>query len=248
MKIIKLESIDSTNRLAMEMAATGAEHGTAVIAGCQTKGRGRLGKAWQSPRGKGLYTSIILRPNLPLESYPQLTFVAGLAVAVAIKRLYNVEPGFKWPNDIYFSMKKCGGILSETSAFTSEASARFAVVGIGLNVNTSLSEFAEDVAGRATSLLIETGYSKGVNEVFEEIRACLLAEVESFEKSGFTDVLRRWRELDCMLGRRLAWVAVNGDIVEGISLGPDEMGRLHIRDDTGTEHEVLSGDIQLGKN
>lgn len=248
MKIIRLESTDSTNRLAKELAADGALHGTAVIAASQTKGRGRLGKAWQSPAGKGLYTSIILRPNLAVEDIPYLTFVTGLAVVEAIKQLYKVTPGLKWPNDIYFSMRKCGGILSESSAFSAEADERYAVVGIGLNVNTEINEFPPDVAARATSLLIETGSRKGVDEVFEAIHAQLLAEVKTYETDGFQSVIERWRLLDCMLGKRLAWVAVSGEVIEGVSLGPDDLGRLHIRDDSGKIHEVLSGDIQLGRS
>lgn len=247
MELIRLESVDSTNRVAMELVNDGGEHGSAVLAATQTKGRGRLGKVWQSPAGKGLYASVILRPNIEVESYPYLTFIAGLAVVEAIQDLYQVTAGLKWPNDIYFSMKKCGGILSESSAFTVEQSERYAVVGIGLNVNTSLDEFPQEVATRATSLLMETGRSKLIVEVFRAIHAKLLFEVESFEKSGFKPVIQRWRQHDCMLGKRLAWVAVSGEVVEGISLGPDDLGRLHIRDSAGNKHEVLSGDVQLAK-
>ncbi|WP_419174509.1 biotin--[acetyl-CoA-carboxylase] ligase [Desulfosediminicola sp.] len=246
MKIVRLQSTDSTNRVAMEMAADGAAHGTAIISATQTKGRGRLGKVWQSPAGKGLYTSVILRPVLKAEDFPYLTFVAGLAVADAIKQLYNLQPGLKWPNDIYFFMKKCGGILSESSALTVDPSCRFAVVGIGLNVNTTINDFPAEVVTRATSLFIESGREMSVDEVFTKIHAQLLLEVQSFERHGFTPVIKRWRELDCMFGKRLAWVAVNGKVVEGISLGPDNLGRLHIRDDSGKVHEVLSGDVQLG--
>jgi len=248
MEIIRLDSIDSTNRLAMELAAGGAAHGTAVLAGRQTKGRGRLGKVWQSPAGKGLYSSIILRPDLAVENFPYLTFVAGLAVAEAINRLYGVMPGLKWPNDIYFSMRKCGGILSESSAFTAQVGQCYAVVGIGLNVNTAPEEFDDGVADRATSLMIETGQKRPIDEVFYAIHGQLLKEVETFEQMGFQPVIERWRKLDCMLGKNLAWVAVGGEVVEGVALGPDDQGRLHIRDKSGCVHEVLSGDIQLGKS
>lgn len=232
----------------MEMAAAGAVHGTAVLAGRQTKGRGRLGKVWQSPPGRGLYTSIILRPELAVEKFPYLTFVAGLAVAEAINSLYGVMPGLKWPNDVYFDMRKCGGILSESSAFTAEKGQRYAVVGVGLNVNTAREEFEDEVAERATSLMIQTGQKRPIDEVFETIHGQLLREVEAFEQMGFLRVIERWRELDCMLGKNLAWVAVDGKAVEGVALGPDDQGRLHIRDKTGCVHEVLSGDIQLAKS
>jgi BirA family biotin operon repressor/biotin-[acetyl-CoA-carboxylase] ligase len=244
-KIITLVSTSSTNRDAIVLAEESAVHGTAVIAETQTMGRGRLGKHWQSPAGKGLYCSIILRPALEPQEYPRLTFVAGLAVAEVIERMYGLSAGLKWPNDIYFSGRKCGGILTESSRLNGCERERFVVVGIGLNVNTEQSDFHADVRQSATSLYIESGQVTDRLELFKEIREELLLQVHTFEQHGFPQVIDRWRKRDFMVGKRLSWVSVSGRKVDGISLGPDDDGLLHVRDDNGIEHEVLSGDIQL---
>lgn len=238
-------STESTNRDAIQLAEQGAVHGTAVIAETQTKGRGRLGKTWSSPPGKGLYCSIIIRPLLTPEQFPHLTFVAGLAVAEVIQRLYQIEPGLKWPNDIYFNERKCGGILTESSSLIGAEADRFAVVGIGLNVNTRVKDFADELQDTATSLSIESGREMDISLIFQEIHAELLRQTAEFELHGFTPVIARWRKRDFLLGRRLAWVSAAGTIIEGISLGPDDTGRLHVYDDHGEVHEVLSGDIRL---
>lgn len=244
-KIITLHSTESTNRDAISLAEQGAEHGTAIIAITQTMGRGRLGKAWVSPSGKGLYCSVIIRPKIVAEDYPKLTFVAGIAVADAIQRTCFLTPGLKWPNDIYFQMRKCGGILTESSSLNGPAANRFAVVGIGLNVNTQSSDFPVELRSTATSLGIECSKAVDIQGLFQCIRNDLLEQVALFERDGFNDVIRRWRKRDFLLGKRLTWVSINRKKVDGVSLGPDDEGRLHVRDDEGNVHEVLSGDIQL---
>lgn len=245
MKIEYFETIDSTNRYAIQVAENGGEHGASIIARTQTNGRGRIGKSWQSPSGTGLYCSIILRPVLEPMEYPRLTFVAGLAVAEAITLHYALQPGLKWPNDIYFNDRKCGGILTESSSVTGQGRDFFAVVGIGLNVNTGREDFTPDLRESATSLYIESGHKEDVQTLFSTIRDRLLLEVALFEQRGFGPVIGRWRERDFMKGRRMAWVSIRGDRVDGISLGPDDDGLLHVQDDFGQVHAVMSGDIQL---
>lgn len=232
----------------MKLAAAGAEHGTAVMASTQTMGRGRLGKSWLSPAGKGLYCSIILRPKICIPDFPRLTFVAGLAVAEAINGLYSLQPGLKWPNDIYFARRKCGGILTESSSLTRRDHECFAIVGIGLNVNTAKEDFPDELQGAATSLYLESGRLMEIDTLFLRVRDSLLLETLQFSQKGFGLVIGRWRQHDFLKGQRLSWVSVARERVEGISLGPDDDGRLHIRDDCGRVHEVLSGDIQLAHN
>lgn len=245
--IIK-HSTESTNRDAVVLAEHGAVHGTAIIAETQTMGRGRLGKTWDSPPGKGLYCSIIIRPRLTPEEFPHLTFVAGLAVAEVVQQLYRLDPGLKWPNDLYFNNRKCGGILTESSSLNNSAANRFAVVGIGLNINTRLADFPPELRNTATSLYIESGREMVIDGVFQAIRNQLLRQIEEFERYGFAPVIAKWRTRDFLLGKRLAWVSVAGDIIEGISLGPDDDGQLHVRDAYGKVHAVLSGDIRLVAN
>lgn len=247
MRTITLTTTDSTNRDAVLLAENGAEHGTAIIAHTQTEGRGRLGKSWSSPAGRGLYCSIIIRPRVAPENFPYLTFVAGLAVAESIRGTHKLEAGLKWPNDIYFNMRKCGGILTESSSLNGPAVSRYAVVGIGLNINTRIEDLPQELRSTATSLYIESGREVDIDTVFACIRSELLHRVAQFERQGFAPVLARWRQRDVLQGKRLVMVSVGGEIIEGISLGVDESGRLHLRDDQNRVHEILSGDIQLAK-
>ncbi len=239
--IIRLEITDSTNRVALDAAEQGAAHGTAVISDSQHAGRGRLGKSWISPPGTGLYCSLVVRPKLDAAEYPQLSFVAGLAVAVTIDRIYDLNTGLKWPNDIYFSTKKCGGILIESRP----AKEMSAVVGIGLNVNTEAAMFPDEISERATSLFLQSGRKMDIESLFIELRKEVLTHIASLETAGFAAIMKQWRQRDVFLGKRLEWLSVSGERVVGESLGPDDQGLLHVRSDDGKIHQILSGDVTL---
>lgn len=246
---IFLLKTDSTNSVAYSMAEKGAAHGSAVIAGEQIKGRGRLGKDWQSPPRKGLYCSFIIRPRIATCDYPLITMSAGLGVVLAIEAICKIEFGLKWPNDIYRGGRKCGGILVESSPLTNHHTDHFAVVGIGINVDTQKSDFPTDIIDKATSLYLECGKIIEKQRLFEMIKTQLLNQLQRMERDGFAPILKQWREKDILTGQQqLQWVTQSGEVVSGVSLGPDENGRLHIRDEKGLIHEVLSGDINLVDN
>ena len=237
-----LQQTESTNTLALEMAEAGAPSGTLVIAETQSKGRGRLGKSWLSPPGSGLYFSLLIRPDLQFAEIPRLTLAAGVAVCRAVSRYCAILPRLKWPNDILIGKRKCGGILTEAEIVGPEA---LVVIGIGLNISTPQAAFPAELRDRATSL--QHHVSRPV--VRGELLAVMLTEIEQIvlrlEQGEFSKILKEWRELDATRGQLLTWVAVSGKVVEGISLGPDDEGRLHIRDSNGEVHEILSGDVQL---
>ena len=239
------ESIPSTNTIAKELAQNGAPHGTAVIAANQLEGRGRLGKSWHSVAGKGLYCSIIVRPKLSPQDFPKLTLVAGLGVAQAVESLSGKIPQLKWPNDIFMDGKKCGGILTESSSLNGVENQRFAVIGIGLNLSSSLKDFPEDLRGKITSLYIETELCFDPKEVFSTVRDEILHLIELFSKEGFAPILAAWKRRDFLLGRNMECVGSDGNIISGVSLGPDDEGQLHVEDMNGEIHTVLSGDIRL---
>ncbi len=244
-RIVVLDTTDSTNRIAFTMASEGIAHGSAVIAREQTRGRGRLGKHWQSPAGRGLYCSIIIRPRLAPEDFPLITMTAGLATALALDEISGVHFGLKWPNDIYRRGKKCGGILVESSPLLDPDEDHFAVVGIGINVDDRSDEFDPDIRKTATSLYLECGRPIDKRLLFETLHQKLLVKISILEQDGFSTILDRWKKKDILVGSRLDWVNVKGQKVSGISLGPDDQGRLHIRDDNGLVHEVISGDVRL---
>ncbi|MBW6521629.1 MAG: biotin--[acetyl-CoA-carboxylase] ligase [Desulfoarculaceae bacterium] len=240
-----LATVDSTNRVAREHAGEGKPHGFAVLAARQTAGRGRLGKSWQSPPGKGLYATILLRPGLDVEEYAKITLTAGLAVSLVLEEMCQLAVELKWPNDIYISGRKCGGILVETSSLQGEADEHFALVGIGININSDRESFPPELRKSATSLLLESGKEYDILTVFAGIRARLLQLLLQLADEGFDDILRQWRERDMLQGKWTQWLTPAGAVVYGESLGVDGSGMLSVKDRSGRIHEVLSGDVTL---
>lgn len=239
------DTVPSTNSLAKKLAKNGASHGTAVIAANQTEGRGRLGKSWHSVASKGLYCSIIVRPRLAVQDYPKITLAAGLGVALAVDRIAGGFSLLKWPNDIFLDGKKCGGILTESSALNEPMAQRFAVIGIGLNLSSSLEDFPEDLRGTVTSLFLQTGIYPDASQVFLTLRDEVLQQLEIFYSNGFQPILAAWKRRDFLLDKHMECVGSDGKIITGVSLGPDDEGQLHIQDLEGRIHTVLSGDIRL---
>jgi len=237
--------LPSTNKTAFALAEKGAGHGEIIRADIQTEGRGRLGKSWESPSGKGLYFSIILRPDkLAGADYPKITLTAGLAVANVLAKIPPLKPVLKWPNDVYLAGKKCCGILAESS-LGGATDQKFAILGIGINVLTERNDFPEGVRDTATSLFIETGKEVDLERLLVELYGECITQTARLEEEGFDGILAEWREKDMLFGRYLEWVTNEGEIVLGKSEGPDAGGGLKVRDKNGRLHEVISGDISL---
>ena len=173
--------------------------------------------------------------------------VAGLAVAVAVERLARVSTQLKWPNDIFISGRKCGGILTESSSLNEPAEQRYAVIGIGLNLNSKEEDFPADLHGFVTSLLIETGICYEVQPVFSTIHDELLMQIAAFVREGFQPILSQWKLRDFLLGKKMECVSSEGKRISGVSLGPDSEGQLHIKDSNGHICTVLSGDVRLAQ-
>jgi BirA family biotin operon repressor/biotin-[acetyl-CoA-carboxylase] ligase len=152
-RILHYFKTDSTNSVAMALAARGEEHGTVVVAEEQTAGRGRFGRVWYSEKSSGIYVSVILRPALAPSAAPMLTLMAGLAVHRAIETSTGLAADIRWPNDVLVSGRKVCGILTEMSAELDRLHA--VVLGIGINVNHR--EIPDELKPIATSLRIETG-------------------------------------------------------------------------------------------
>ena len=227
------------------MAMSGAPHGDVVRAVVQTEGRGRLGKKWQSPSGKGLYFTVIVRPELSRNDYPKLTMTTGVAIASALNKYCGKEVALKWPNDIFLSGKKCGGILCEASLVDDYRENWFAIIGVGLNVLTESYDFPRDLQTVATSLLLETGVYFSMDDLLTLICGEVFEHISTLEQAGFSPLLERWKQYDFLAGKSLQWLTHSGEVVRGRSEGPDDCGRLLVRDDNGLLHHVLSGDISL---
>lgn len=244
--ILYLVSTASTNKDAYKLALEGKQHGFAVLAGVQTAGKGRLGRSWVSPLDTGLCSSIILRPKLPFIEFPRLTLTAGLALCKVIEKITGQDTfGLKWPNDLYCEGKKCGGILVESSSPASPDDGSFVIVGIGVNVNSCLSDFPLDLRETVTSLRSQTSKNYSVEDLFVLIRESLLSHLALHEEQGFGVILEEWRKRDVLYGKKMQWLTFDKKVVTGIGLGPDHTGQLLVEDREGTHHAILSGDVSL---
>jgi BirA family biotin operon repressor/biotin-[acetyl-CoA-carboxylase] ligase len=235
------EEVASTNDLAKELAARGAPEGTLVVAEAQSRGRGRLGRQWNSPPGTGLYVSLLLRPPLPPTEMPQITLTAAVAVARALKRVTGVAPGIKWPNDLLLAGKKLGGILTEME--TESDQIRHLVVGLGLNVGNRA--FPEELADMATSLALGLGRPLPKNSRLAILKAWLEEFEDLYERflaREFTGILEEWRSLTVTLGQRVT-VRQGPLAIHGLALEVAPDGALLLETDSGEVVRVTSGEI-----
>ncbi|MFC0234933.1 biotin--[acetyl-CoA-carboxylase] ligase [Fictibacillus phosphorivorans] len=241
-KITYRESVKSTQEIAHALARDGAVEGSIVLADEQTGGRGRLGRAWQSPKGTGVWMSLILKPNIPLQKAPQLTLLIAVAVSKAIEKVSGIEAAIKWPNDILISGKKSAGILTELQAEAD--SIHSVIVGIGINVNQERQHFSDEISEIATSLAIESGQSIKRAEVV----GVLLQEIEAlyhqYLENGFGVIKLLWESRAFSLGKRITARSITGAIT-GYAKGITEEGVLLLEDDHGVVHSIYSADIEF---
>src|SRR5699024_7807180 len=178
--IIHRDSIESTQTLAHQLAIEGASHGTIVVADEQTKSRGRVNRKWHSPKGEGIWLSMILRPNILPYLAPQLTLLTATVLANVFDEHCQVKPQIKWPNDILINGKKIYGMLTEKQA--KQNNVLYVIVGMGINVNQTLIE--EDIRERATSLRLETQNEWELVPIIQQILTSFEAKYDHYLHHG----------------------------------------------------------------
>lgn len=242
LNIVYKNSVPSTNELAAHLALKGTGEGTVIIAEAQTRGKGRMGREWHSPPGINLYTSAVLRPSWPPTKGPFLTLAAAVAVSETLEDLYGLRPQIKWPNDILLSGKKVSGILTEMN--TEQDRVNFIILGIGINVNSSVENFPPSLRDRATSVREVLG--KPVNRalctasLYDHLDECYtLLQEHSLE--GIRD---KWEARSSLAGK-LIQVSGPGGVLRGHAGTLDSDGALLIETDDGRKERIISGDITL---
>jgi BirA family biotin operon repressor/biotin-[acetyl-CoA-carboxylase] ligase len=238
------DEVDSTQRVAAELARGGAAHGTVIIADRQTAGRGRLGRKWHSPPGVNLYTTVILRPRMPLAEVPRLSLVAGVAAAEALEGAAPGLVALKWPNDVWLDSRKAGGIIAEAITDAQNAGAlRCVLLGIGLNLNLALSDIAAELRRTATSVLIATGRKCSREQMAARLFSLLDSRYTAVEAAGFAGVRSAYERYFALTGRRVA--VLNGsESISGVVRGIDDDGALIMETERGAVR-VLAGDVSL---
>lgn len=239
------EELDSTNIRAKGLGMEGAPDGTVVTADLQTAGRGRMDRSFQSPRGKGVYLTALLRPNLPPERLLPVTAMAGVAVCGAVEELCGVRPGLKWPNDPVLGGKKLCGILTELSLEGETGRVQYLVLGIGVNVGQRLEDFSPEVAEMATSLSIALGRPVSRPALAAaEIRALdrLYADLLAGNLAPYLAAYRR----DCVnLGKSVQLISPDGSRETAQALDVDNDFSLVVRTAAGEIRTVRSGEVSV---
>jgi BirA family biotin operon repressor/biotin-[acetyl-CoA-carboxylase] ligase len=244
-RLLCFDAVSSTNDLAGRLAACGAEEGTTVVADTQHRGRGRMGRAWYSPAGAGLYVSIVFRPSLDMTGasaaaagLPVLTLVAGVALAEALRGVTGLPIEIKWPNDLLVARRKLCGILAEAAA--TEGVLQYVILGFGINLRSAA--YPPELADRATSLEAELGRPIDRGLVLAESLAALAARYREFGAGRFGAILDRWRALSpSSTGAAVSWVGPDGPR-RGTTAGIDNDGRLLVRSGTSLER-VVAGEL-----
>ena len=236
--LIWLEEVDSTNTYAKALAQSGAEDGTVVIADGQTAGRGRRERSFQSPKGRGLYLTALLRPNLPPERLVVTTALAGVAVCQAVEETCGLRPGLKWPNDPVLYGKKLCGILTELTG-NGEL-----VLGIGVNVSQTAADFSPEVAALATSLEQELGRPVSRAALAAALIAALDRMYSALRSGALEPYLAAYRR-DCVnLNKQVQLLGRDGrETVTAIEI--DELFGLVVRDADGAVRTVRSGEVSV---
>lgn len=235
------QEMESTNSYLKELVAAGAPEGTVVIAEKQTAGRGRLGRSFFSPEEKGIYMSVLLRPELELKRSVLITSMAAVAVANAVERVSGLHAQIKWVNDVFLNQRKVCGILTEAGFDTEKQSLAYAIVGIGVNVGAM--EFPEELKNIATSVSNECGFAVKKEKLEEEI----LNELNRWYPTLWNgEFLSESRERSILLGKEILVAGVNA--AEGSypakAVELDELGHLIV--ETGGRRVVLnSGEVSI---
>lgn len=238
------DEIDSTNNYAKRIALSGAPDGTVIVADCQTAGRGRMDRSFQSPKGKGIYLTALLRPELPPERLLPVTALAGVAVCAAVERVCGVRPGLKWPNDPVLGSRKLCGILTELSVEAETGRAQYLVLGIGVNVLQTAEDFTPEVAEVATSLAMALG--RPVSR--PALAAALIEELDrlytALRAGDLSEYLAAYRR-DCVnLGKAVQLISPAGrETVTAVGIDGD-FG-LVVRGADGEERAVRSGEVSV---
>ena len=238
------EQTTSTNDVVEKLARDGVKEGVVVFAESQTKGRGRLGRAWTSPARKGLWFSILLRPDLRPQETTQLTVAAATALWRAIYEQTGLSPEIKWPNDILIRGRKVAGILTELRAELD--CVKYVILGIGVDVNQTAGEFSPELRKLATSLRLEHGEPLSRPRLATAILRELDRDYARICGDEFARLADEWEQHCATIGRHVV-IETGGRRIRGRAESLDDDGALLLRTEHGHLERIIGGDVTLEK-
>lgn len=235
-KILVFDVLDSTNTEAKRRAVDGAPDGTVILADRQTAGRGRLGRSFFSPAESGVYFTMLLRPEIPMEQAVLATTAASVAASRAVEKVTGRQPQIKWVNDLYLDGKKICGILTEAVSDFETGAVEAVVVGIGINCTTV---FPEELQEKAGSVLQGSG-----GAVRNRLAAELVNQVSGLEQMiRQRTFLEEYRSRSMVIGKEITVLQEPGSryFAEGIG----QSGELILRDEAGNEKILSTGEVSI---
>lgn len=236
-------TLDSTNTLAKTLAAQGAPHGTVIVAGSQTGGRGRMGRSFHSPEGRGLYFSVILRPDCAAGDLMHLTCAVAVAVRDAIARLTGLNPGIKWINDLVCGDKKVAGILTELSLFPGSSKVACAIVGIGINCRQREEDFPPELRSIAGSLAMAAGQDVSP----AHLAAAIMESLHAMSTTLLTQkaaTMEQYRTHCITIGQEVSLHRA-GTVTHARAIDVDDEGALLVEYPDGRREAVNSGEASV---
>lgn len=236
--IILLDETDSTNNYAKEIASS-VPDGTVIIADTQTAGKGRLGRNFVSPKGKGLYMSVLIRPDFDIKTASMITTSTACAIATSIENLCDSNVNIKWVNDLYMNGRKICGILTEASLGMEMKSLDYAVIGIGINVYSA--EFNRELRVSATSIEDETGCKIDRNRLCAEI----LNNLEKYLSEISTrNYIQEYKRREILTGNTIT-ANIDGNTIVAFAEGIDDNANLIVKLPDGNIRHLSSGEANL---
>ena len=238
-KILVYEKCSSTSDVAEEIARSGGKEGTVIFAEHQTNGRGRLGRQWISYKGKDILCSVILRPYMTPQNSSLITIIAAASVCEVLRE-FGILAGIKWPNDIVVKGRKIGGILTEIN--TEMDRINYVILGIGLNVNSSLKNLSSKVVKTATSMIHETENKVDRIETVRKLLKFMDHKYEELKRGKYSEIMRECIDFSETLGR-VVKIRSGKKVYAGYAQDFDDSGALNLRKDDGAVEKVVSGEL-----
>jgi BirA family transcriptional regulator, biotin operon repressor / biotin---[acetyl-CoA-carboxylase] ligase len=238
-QILRFDSIPSTNLEAARQAIEGAAEGVCIVSSEQTAGRGRLQRQWISPKGAGLYFSLVLRPRIPQSSWPLITLAAAISAHDALLEACSLTTDIKWPNDILSNGRKLCGILAET---VDTPQGRALVLGIGINLTSSA--FPPELQKTATSVQLEAGKVVKLETILRSLIVAFERRYEMLQSSGGEEhIIREWSIRSSYASGKRIRVVNGNEVVEGTMRGLETDGALLVETDLGEIRVIRAGDL-----
>lgn len=242
--IVLQKIVDSTNQVAKKIAIDGNADKTIVLAEEQTAGKGRLGRSFFSPSAKGIYLSIVLKPNLNLENATLITTATAVAVCQAIEKVAQVKAEIKWVNDVLVKRKKVCGILTEAVLDFESGNIDYVIVGIGINFNNKKKDFPEDVQKVAGSVFSGDAGSVTRNQLVAEVVNMFFAVME---KVGDGKFMEEYKKRSVVLNQHVEFLDKN-EMIAATAIDIDNGGELVVRLENGEIRSLNSGEVSVKGN